>query len=339
MVGGALLKTLFVIILVSLIAGSGWWYAGASTTERMLAGWLEDRRAEGWLVNYEGLDTSGYPTQFATVIAELQLADPETGWAWTAPEFRLTQSSYRPDQIRADWPPTQTLASPFERLDIVSAAIWAELDIQPANNLALDASSTVMQDVRIDSTEGWSMALSEGQVQVMRQDGQEATYDVLFEAQGMSPPQAVRTRLDPAGLLPEAIEVARYEAVMAFDRPWNLSAVERARPQITTLDLQDLRAEWGEMLLRASGALDVDAEGRASGELAVRAENWQAMLEMAARSGVLTETLARGARSALGFLSGMSGRPEDLDATLRLQDGFVFLGPLPIGEAPRLILR
>jgi hypothetical protein len=43
--------------------------------------------------------------------------------------------------------------------------------------------------------------------------------------------------------------------------------------------------------------------------------------------------------SVIGFLAGMTGQRDDLDVTVRLDQGFVFLGPLPIGEGPRLRLR
>jgi hypothetical protein len=127
--------------------------------------------------------------------------------------------------------------------------------------------------------------------------------------------------------------------VVTFDRPWDLSAIEVARPQPVRIDLTEARAEWGNLMLRMSGEVEVDAEGRPTGEVAIRAENWPEMLAMAERAGILGTGLRRTAENALGFLAGLSGRREDLDVTLRLEAGFMFLGPLPVGEGPRLHLR
>ena len=64
---------------------------------------------------------------------------------------------------------------------------------------------------------------------------------------------------------------------------------------------------------------------------------WGGWLPLTA--GLLPTGLRPTVESALGFLAGLSGRREDLDVTLRFDQGFVFLGPLPVGEGPRIRLR
>jgi len=333
------MKTLTWIIGVAVVAGIGLWLVLAQATDRVIAAWLDSRANEGWVVNYDRLDTGGFPMAFETRFAHVTLADPETGWVWTAPDFTLTRPTFRPDRVRADWPNTQTIASPFERLDIQSEALWADLDVQPARGFALDASSTTMTDLQINSSLGGQTHIAAGGVHVTRVPGESAQYDILFEATQLTPPEQVAQRLDPAGLLPAAMDLARYEARMRFDRPWDLTALEQARPQITEIDLAEMRAQWGSLLLRASGQLAVDGLGRPTGEVALRAENWREMLDIGVRAGALSPGLRNAAETTLGFVAGLSGRAEDIDATLRFEEGFVFFGPLPIGEAPRFILR
>lgn len=337
------MKTLSWIAGLAVVAavalwGAGW-VLGARATERVMAAWFEDRAAEGWVVNYGAIRTEGFPTRFRTTITALDLADPATGLAWQAPVFTLTQRALRPDQIRADWPMTQSIASPFERVTVTADALWADIDVQPTADLALDASTTVMQGVAFDSNLGWRMTLETGRMEVTRHSGATAAYDVVFDAREMVPPAAIAARLDPGGLLPEAIPLTRFDAAMTFDRPWDLSALETARPRITALDLREARAEWGTLRFRASGAVTADAEGRITGSVAIRAENWRDMLDMGVRAGVLTPGLRDVVDTTLGFVAGLSGRPEDIDTTLRFDEGFAFFGPIPIGEAPRLVLR
>jgi len=326
------------LVLVGALAATAW-FAWAAVTQQAVTGWLDERAEAGWVVNREDVSVEGFPARFVTVLTDLELADPATGWAWSVPELTLSQEVLNPGRIEAVYPPSQTLASPFERLEITSETLISDLDVQPANNLALNASTTTMRDVQIASTEGWQTTLAAGDLQMTLIDGTDATYDIGFEATDLTPPDDVARLLDPAGLLPEAIPVVRSAAVVAFERPWDLSAIETARPQITRLDLEEARAEWGELLFRASGTLDVDPLGRATGEVAVRAENWREMLDMAERAGMLGEGMRNTVESAIGFLAGMSGRPENLEATLRLEEGFMYFGPLPIGEAPLLVIR
>lgn len=326
------------LVVLAALAG-GWWAFYAWSTQRVVSQWLEARAAEGWVVNYTDLSVNGFPTRFDTRIVALELADPDTGWVWSVPQVSLGQRVFRPDHLRAVGPAEQVLASPSERLVIRSDVIQSELDVQPAARFALDASITEMRGVEVTSSAGWSMRLPEGLLTGHRVDGAEATYDVVFAADGLEPPAPMAALLDPAGVLPDAIGAVSYRARMAFDRPWDLRAIEDRRPQITRLDLDDISANWGEMLFRATGAVDVDGRGRPEGDVSVRAENWRAMVELAVNAGAIPTQLQGSIEGVLGMVAGLSGRREDIDATLSFRDGRVFLGPLPLGPAPRLVLR
>ena len=325
---------------ISLAAlASAAWFGWAALTERAVTGWLDAREAEGWVVTREDVAVTGFPTEFVTRFTQVSLADPATGLVWSAPSFTLRQAALAPGRIEAIWPETHTLASPFERLTITAGELASRLDLTPAANLALDASETRMADLAIDSTLGWRSHLAEGRIEMIRQPDAEARYTIGFRATDLTPPEQIARLLDPAGVLPTAIPLVLTDAIITFDRPWDLSAIEVARPQPLRIDLTEARAEWGDLMLRFSGALDVDAEGRGTGDIAIRAQNWPAMLDMAERAGLLGQGLRSSVETGLGFLAGLSGRREDLDVTLRLDDGFMFLGPLPIGEGPILRLR
>ncbi|MBF9059231.1 DUF2125 domain-containing protein [Rhodobacterales bacterium HKCCSP123] len=330
------------LLLALLLAGglvSVAWFGWAIVTERSVSAWLDAREAEGWVVTREDITVSGYPNRFVTEFGELSLADPATGLVWSAPGLILRQAALDPGRVEAVWPSTQTIASPQERLEITGETLTSALALRPSANFALDASVTRMEEIRIDSSLGWQAGLATGHLDMIRQEGTEARYTLLFEATEVTPPEEIGRLLDPAGLLPGAIPVVRAEGVVIFDRPWDLSSIEDARPQPVRIELAEARAEWGSLLLRMSGDLEVDAEGRGTGEIAIRAENWPEMLAMAERAGLISDAARRTAEGALGFLAGLSGRREDLDVTLRLDDGFLFLGPLPVGDGPRFRLR
>lgn len=333
------MKWLIAAVLLCAALVSGWWVLGAWGHERVVRGWFEARAAEGWVANYSEVSVSGFPWRFDTRISALDLADPETGWVWTAPQMRFTQDAIRPDRLRATWPDMQTLASPFERLEITSATMTSDLDVQPAGNFALDASETILRDVEITSSAGWSLSLPEGALSARRVAGEDAVYDLAFSARDIRLPVSLAGRLDPGDVLPERVERLASTARVAFDAPWDLAAIEVARPQPTRIELEEAAAQWGDLLLRATGTLDVDAAGRPVGELAIRAENWREIVVLADNAGVLPTGLRGTAEAFLGLLAAASGRPEDIDAALRFADGRVYLGPIPLGPAPVLRLR
>jgi len=327
--------------LVGILAllWSAIWLIGSVATERVVGAWLAQQEQAGWVLEYDALATRGYPLSFRTVLSGLSLADPHSGWAIEAPSFRLDQPAYQPNQVRATWPETHVFSTPFERLSVRAERLDTMLQLRLLDNLALDQSLTQMTALQIDSNLGWSSSMESATLSVSLREEPGHRYDIGFDAQGYVPAGQVLALLDPAGVLPEAIDRFRVEAVAGFDRAWDLTALELSRPQIRRLDLAELRAEWGDLALRVSGTLDVDAEGIPTGDLAVRAQNWRAMVELAANSGALADGFRGTLEAALSVLAGLSGRPEDLDATLSFADGQVYFGPFPLGPAPLILLR
>jgi hypothetical protein len=124
-----------------------------------------------------------------------------------------------------------------------------------------------------------------------------------------------------------------------FDRPWDRTALEESRPQPRHIELSLADVKWGGLRLQAAGAVDVDEAGRADGAVTIKAENWREMLMLARSTGQLPESLANTLESGLGLLAGLGGNRDALDLTLNLAEGYWALGPIPLGPAPRLILR
>lgn len=333
------MKILLRVIVALAALWSLAWLAGSVALERVVTAWLADRDAAGWIVAHEGVETNGFPLRFQTMIHTLTLADPFTGWALTAGRFDLRQDSHRPQAIRAVWPPEHALATPYERLTIRADRLESLLHVQPLQYLALEQSETVMSGLSIESDLGWTSALDDAEARVTRRDDPGHRYDITFVAQGVVPAGEVLELIDPVGALPESIERLHVAGIMGFDRAWDLSALERSRPGITRIELAELRAEWGDLALRVSGDLDVDADGVPTGNLAIRAQNWRQMIELGANAGAVPDAFRGTLETGLAMLAGLSGRPEDLDATLRFSDGQVYLGPIPLGPAPLFVLR
>ncbi|MBY4895081.1 DUF2125 domain-containing protein [Rhodobacteraceae bacterium N5(2021)] len=320
------------------------WGGGAMVSETAATRWLDDRQADGWVAEVSDISVSGFPLQFVTELQNLELADPETGLAWSVASLEFRQDVLRLDRIEARWPAVQVIASPYERLNVSELGaeglhLQAALDVQPTNRFALDALHVDTGPLQVSSSDGWQTQWEQGSLILTRVADTETTYDIMALATAMTPPEAWRTRLDPAGVLPAIMERAEVQVTATFDAPWDMDAIEVARPQFTALQIDEVSMRWGDMLFRATGTLDVTAGGVPEGELAVRAENWRAMVDLASNAGVVPERLRGTAEAMLEVLAGLSGSEENIDATLSFSNGRVFIGPLPIGHAPSLRLR
>jgi hypothetical protein len=191
----------------------------------------------------------------------------------------------------------------------------------------------VTPQARVDET----TALSALTLAAERMEG--ATYRLGLRAEGLTLAAPWRAMLDPENRLPQMISGASADLTVTFDKPWDRSAIERARPQPTQIKVALADGRWGELQLQAAGTVTVDAQGLPEGEITLKARNWREIVTLMRVAGVLPESLAGSVESGLGMMARMAGNPETLDIPLGLRGGRVWLGPVPIGPAPVLRLR
>jgi hypothetical protein len=335
------MRILLAVILVAAAAWAGYWFLGAQAIERGLRGWLDARAAEGWVVSVDRVNTAGFPNRFDTTLDAVELADPATGWAWRAPFFQTLALSYRPNHMIAVWPDTQTLATPLQRMDIASDRIRGSLVFAGGRAFTLDRATVEMSAVTVASDSGWRAAMADSQLALRRTPARAGhSYDVAFEATDLALPDGLAARLGQGANVGDVVQRLSVEAQVEFDAPWDRRAIEDRRPQPRRIDLSLARASWGGLDLRVAGTVDVDATGVPTGSVTIKATNWREMLAMAQAAGMVPDNLARLLEGGLAQMARMNGNPDTLDVPLRFAEGRVSLGGLlPLGPAPRLVLR
>lgn len=334
------MRVILAIIAAAAIGWSVWWWAIASAKERALAAWLDERRAAGWVAEAEAIDVGGFPYRIDTTIRGLELANPAAGWSWTAPEFQFTNLAYQPNHLIAIWPPEQGFATPLGAAEISSRAMRGSLVVEPNLRLALRRATIELGDVRVAGP-GWEIGLGSAILATRQAEGEAAApfaHEIGFDAQGVALPEAW-TRLDRAGVLAPVIETVAFDAVATFDRPWDRPAIEGEPPQLEALVIRDMSFAWGSLDLRGRGELRADARGFAEGRLDLRARRWREMIDLAERSGAAPAGVASALRGGLGLIARLGGDRNAIDVPLDFSGGRAFLGPVPIGPAPRMIAR
>jgi hypothetical protein len=333
------MRKLLIVVLAAAIGWGGYWFIAKAAVESGLKTWIDERRTEGWAADYASLETKGFPSRFDTTIIDLQLADPETGVAWTTPFFQILALSYRPNHVIAVWPKEQTIATPLQKTTLVTDTMRASVVLKPGTSLELDRAIFELDNLKLASTDGWTASIDKGSLASRLSVGKINTHDVAVDATGFHPSRDLLDLLDPAGTLPDVFERLHIETTVAFDAPWDRYAIEDRRPQVTTFSLNKLDARWGKMDLQAAGEFDVDAAGNPTGRITIRAKNWREMLQLTVASGLIPSGLAPTIERALELLAEMSGNPETLDAPLTFQEGRMSFGPIPLGASPRIVIR
>jgi hypothetical protein len=327
------LVTLFV---VAALAWGLYWVAGMTALDRGVTAWLDDRRGEGWVAEAATIDTRGFPNRFDTTFSALELADPETGVAWSAPVFQILSLSYKPGHVILLWPGEQRFSMPGQTFAIAAETMRGSLIVDLAPTVPLASATIEIANAQVSSSNDWVAGLASGQISMRAKPGaaDPASYDLYLDLGGLVPDPAMLARLPGADRLPDTISTARIGATVLYDKPWDRSAIEDARPQPRRVDVQELAVQWGDLALQASGTLDIGADGLPTGGLEVQATNWREMVAIARATGALKEQYVGPVTRGLEMLAGLSGDPETLEVPLSFRDGRSYLGPVPVGPAP-----
>lgn len=330
------MRVILAITAAAALGWIGWWFFVAHAKEDAIADWLAGRRAEGWTAQAEAIEVGGFPYRVDTTVRALELANPEGGWAWSAPEFQFLSLAYQPHHLIAIWPPVQRLATPFGETEVRSRTMRGSLVVEPRPGLALERAAVDVEGLTLGEPGPEALGVARGVLGIRQADGAEPfAYDVSLSAETVTLPASWARRFDRAGLAP-VIGRASLEGVAVFDRPWDRAAIEGANPAVETLTVRDLTFTWGGLDLRGRGELRADAEGYAEGRIDLRARNWREMLDAAEASGALGSGTASALRGGLGLLARLGDDPETLEAPLEFSGGAARLGPVPLGAAPRL---
>ncbi|PSL17690.1 DUF2125 domain-containing protein [Shimia abyssi] len=331
------MKRLAFLIIFAAFVWSGFWAVGFWGLNVGLDAWFKQRRAEGWVAEFDERSILGYPSRFDITFENLSLADPDTSVAWEAPFFQILALSYRPNHVIAVWPNNQTLATPTEKLTLRTKDMRASLVLLSDTNLSLDRTNLSIQNLALNSTAGWQLTAQNLDLALHSVPDTAATYRVGLNTKELAPNVAFRMPADVN--LPRTFSALNARLTAKFDRPLDRTTIEESRPQPTALDLELAEITWGELHLNAAGQVTLDKLGYPTGAITIRAVNWREILNIARASGQFSSDVLNTVESALDLISKLSGNSNELDLPLTFENNTTRLGPVPIAPAPRIRLR
>ena len=293
----------------------------------------------GWVAEYSDLVVQGFPNRFDAKVKGLHLADPNVGWAWTAPEFQMLALSYKPNHFIAVWPHEQKISSLHETITIETSDMRSSVVFSANTALALERTVLIMEDVTLTSSADWVSQMRKATLTTDRSQGSAFAYDIGFQADELKPAHIFKAIVDPDNALPDTFETVRVRTTAHFDAAWDRHAIEGNKPILTKLDIADLSANWGELDFQATGTLALDAQGYPTGKIAIRAKNWKDMINVGVSAGLIPAEIAGPLETGLGLVARLSGNPDTIDAPLQFSKRLMYLGPIPIGPAPQLLIN
>ncbi|MGV6838778.1 MAG: DUF2125 domain-containing protein [Planktomarina sp.] len=332
-------RAVLTAIVLAVFGWMGYWWYASDRLDEELNGWFEERRAEGWAADASMIQTQGFPFRFNTDMRDVRLADPDTGLGWAADRFLLMAMAYRPNKIIALWPQTQEVFTLFGRGTITSDEMRASLWVNPGAGLELNEAIFDFKAAAYSFDAAPALTAGSGIAALRKTASKINTYDIYVAANDVVPGDALKQIIDPNGRLPQAFETATIDIQARFDRPWDRFAIESARPQPKAINIRRVEARWGVLGLHLAGTLDVQAGGILDGDVAIKVTEWEMLLQIGVENGLLPQGLADTLHRVMSGLAQASGPSNTIDVPLSIDNGTVKLGFLPLGDAPRVVLR
>lgn len=334
-----IVRLIFGATILGALAWTGWWHALARGQEAALAAWFDGRARHGWLAEHDEIGLTGFPLRLERDIASINLADPKTGWAWTAPWLRIESAAFLPTRFDVTFPDAQSLAVPGERTEITATTMTAALELRPRAALGLVQATIDIAGLDVQSRpiqgSGWTASAGKVEANVSEKVNDDG-YAITFLAEKVTLPKPLIARIDPTGLAGRKLERVTFDGAAVFNAPIDRHLIEDGRLALRAATIRRAGFQWGNMRLDAKGAIKVDDQGYPVGEIDVTARQWHDIITLAERSGAIGRDIAEGLTTALELVAMLSGNRDELDATLKFKNGEIRIGPVTIGKAPRL---
>jgi len=329
------MRILIVLIVIVAASWSAYWFVGARALDRAIRAGIEDARDSGIEVETDRLKVTGFPNRFDTIIDAPRLGFPQSDIAWSAPFLRLFALSYRPNRIIAVLPDTQRIEGPFGTLRIETGTARAAATFKPGPSLTLDHANIVAEGLAVAGA-GQKVTVARLLAATRLPEGETdgTVQNIGVTLDDIDLPGVLAARLGGAGAA--RIDSATLDATLRLSEPLDRRALQGAPIRVRAIRVETLEIAWGDVSLAASGDLEVDGAGIPTGEIEAVLTNWPRALEIASGAGLLPPEQVATARQAMSMLSAMSGGSGKLTVPLTFRDGRIYLGPMPLGPAPRL---
>ena len=318
------------LLIIAGIGWSGYWFIGANGQEKLLAGWLENSRDNGWIAETEDLNVTGFPNRFDTVISGLDLRGPRGNWQWQADGFQIFALSYQPNHIILAWPGEQVITNQFGSLTLLGEQLRGSIELAANTDLSLERLRIEATNLSAKSSLGWEGAAATANLALFQEAANEEQYRLGIDMSGVSIPEEYMEAVRQVGQNTDIISRVYASAFLNLEGEINRAALNNGVPNWSSVDVESVEINWGPATLSMSGRLLPARNGYLDGTLDFQVENWQILFAAFEQISLLPSVqLALIEKALIGVSQG-----DILDFSLRFQNGKTYIGPIKIGYAP-----
>jgi len=359
--------TILLFIVLALIAGwTGFWKFAANKAQEAIEGWRSREAKSGRLYNCGSQGVSGYPfrIEVSCAGASALFRSNQPPIELKADDLIVVAQVYQPGLLITEIHGPLTISEPGKSPDIIANWTLAQSSVR-GTPTAPQRVSLVFDSPSVDRMAGAArqniLRAKHIEIHGRMAEGSAANKPVIDIAIQLN--QASAPTLHPAATQPiDANATAVLRGLNDFSpKPWS-ARFREMQAEGGRIDITQVRIQQGDILAVGAGTLSINSNGRLEGQLRVTMAGLdQFLTAIGAQQRVQTSPnmdklvgaldrlapglgdVARqqaGANISLGI--NMLGEQTTLEGKravtlpLRVSDGAIFLGPIPIGSAPAL---
>ena len=326
------MRALLWIVLAAAAVWTGYWWVGASQIESGVKAWIAQQPPG--VVSASVVEVHGIPNRFDLTVSDLVLADPAGAVQVSSPFVQIYAMAWKPWHVIAALPSGQVITLPDQKVTVGSDKLRASVQVHPSTALTLNELVGEASGVKLTSDAGWTLGVNSLAVSMAEDVTRVNSYRLGLRVAEIAPDATLLQAL-AATDLPDLVDEVFVDGHAVLTAPLDRNAAT-SKPQLTALEIADARATWGALKFSAKGTLTAGPDGLAEGEIALRVEGWKRLPPILVALGLVKPDVAPTVERMLGIVAQQGGDLEVLQIKLICKDGRMGLGPLPLGDAPRM---
>jgi hypothetical protein len=330
------MRKLIWIISVIFALWSGYWVIGAYKTEKTLLETLEKYKTLGWAIDFSKLKVRGFPNRFDTTIENLNIISPEDNIGWSTPYFQILSLSYKPNHLIAIWPKEHELKIANNILSIRNKKMQSSLIFKDLLFSEIDRIVLTTEDLQLLSSE--KVILNTNALNIaLRQDQLfDDAYEIGVSVKNFFLPSFTNVHSDTLNITPLTLGLS---VKIHLSKKTNFSANSYQGLRLTEININQADLSSNLFAVMLKGNIDINQTGTPSGRIDIQIENLRELMLQAININLLASYDLDEIIKGLNFISKLSGDPKSLEFSIKIQEGKMFIGPIPVGQIPNIILQ
>lgn len=312
------------------------WYLAAQALAGGVQRWVEERRAEGYVIRHEAPRIGGFPVALTLSLARPVVEAPGRLWRWEGPTVDGRAWLWDPLRIHVSVPGSHALRvqrdGRMRVFDLGADTAKGTVDLDSGGNLQqLDLR---LARWRIVEQGGETFEIGDAKLQA------ESDAPAAEEPRLQFDLRMVQLTLpqEPRPALGRKLARIAIEGEIRGPLPSGplKQAMARWRDAGGVLDIARLQLRWGPLDLAGDGTIALDQEMRPLAAAAVTLRGLGETLDRLVEAGFVPPREASLAQAVVVALARPpeGGGPPEVKVPITLQDGYLFLGPVRLVKLP-----